>query len=380
MQRMKSGRRWSCEALGVAARMAVAASSRRRGSCGLAALTGVAVAEWAEARPRWGTYSVRAHTDLRQLIMDALMYDVLVFPCPEDDEDFDRWVEQKWDPELLALRVTQLGDYAVTIPWDRQLRELWLYQYNQLSEEQRGDPNAAYLLTAEQLADQSFITLMGQEDDRFNAVAMHPPQIHTAFAARDGRARAQAQDLELVAAFQRSWESVQLTGASDSADLRNLNFDWPSANGVRVHLPLAVPDDVSEDMFFRVLDTIGRDDFRVARRRLWSWENELPENLQPDEVMACLRALVDDYNKVLAREVKRTRLQMVFMLVPAVVGLGLDLMLAGFASKILEAGADLAIEGVKARFPTLEGAAVRASHHPASALSGMLSVVGPGHP
>jgi hypothetical protein len=333
-----------------------------------------------EARPRWGTYSVRAHTDLHQLIVDALMYDVLVFPCPEDDEDFDRWVRQGWDPELLALRVTQLGDYAVTMPWDRQLRELWRDRYDRLPEEQRRDPNTAYLLTAEQLADQSFITLMGPQDDRFNAVVMRPPQIHSAFAARDGRERAHTQDLELVAAFQRSWESVLFTGASDAADLGNLTFDWPSADGVRVRLPLAIPDDVSEDMFFRVLDTIGRDDFRIARRRLWSWENELSENLRPDEVLSCLKALVDDYNKVLDREIRRTRLQMVFMVVPIVVGLGLDLMLAGFAGKLLGAGAGLAIKGVKARFPTLEGTAVRASHHPASALAGMLSVVGPGQP
>jgi hypothetical protein len=133
-------------------------------------------------------------------------------------------------------------------------------------------------------------------------------------------------------------------------------------------------------MFFRVLDTIGRDDFRIARTRLWSWENELPENLRPDEVLSCLKALVDDYNRVLDREIRRTRLQMVFVVVPIVVGLGLDLMLDGFAGKLLGAGAGLAIEGVKARFPTLEGTAVRASHHPASALAGMLSVVGPGQP
>lgn len=336
--------------------------------------------QWTEARPRWGTYSVRSHTDLRQLIVDALMYDVLVFPCPEDDEDFDRWVHQKWDPELLALRVTQLGDYAVTIPWDRQLREQWQDRYNRLPEEVRRDPNAAYLLTAEQLADQSFITLMGEQDDRFNAVVMHPPQIHSAFATRDGRERAKTQDLELVAAFQRSWESVLFTGASDSADLGNLTFDWPSSDGVRVHLPLAMPEDASEDMFFRVLDTIGRDDFRIARRRLWSWEKDLPENPRPDEVLASLRALVNDYNRVLAQEIKRTRLQIVFMLVPTVAGLGLDLMLGGFGGKLLGAGVGLAIEGVKARFPRLEGDAVRASHHPASAIAGMLSVVGSGQP
>jgi len=47
-----------------------------------------------------GTYSVRAHTDLRQLIVDAYVRRPRL-PCPEDDEDFDRWVRQGWDPELL---------------------------------------------------------------------------------------------------------------------------------------------------------------------------------------------------------------------------------------------------------------------------------------
>lgn len=75
-------------------------------------------AKWPEARPRWGTYSVKAHQDLGPLITDLLLYEVLVFPCPDDQAEFDRWQRAGWDPELLALRVTQLGDHAVVIPWE----------------------------------------------------------------------------------------------------------------------------------------------------------------------------------------------------------------------------------------------------------------------
>jgi hypothetical protein len=125
-----------------------------------------------------GTYSVRAHTDLRQLLADALLYDVLVFPCPEDAADYIRWEAEGWDPELLALRITQLGDAAVTIPWDRQLRNIWAYKFKQLTEEQRQDPNIAYDLTSWQLSAHSVLTLMGQDDDRAMAVAQDPPQIH----------------------------------------------------------------------------------------------------------------------------------------------------------------------------------------------------------
>jgi hypothetical protein len=72
---------------------------------------------------------------------------------------------------LLALRITQLGDAAVTIPWDRQLRNIWAYKFKQLTEEQRQDPNIAHDLTSWQLSAHSVLTLMGQDDDRAMAVA-----------------------------------------------------------------------------------------------------------------------------------------------------------------------------------------------------------------
>ena len=40
------------------------------------------VGKWPEDRPRWGTYSVKAHQELERVIPDLLMYDVLVFSEP----------------------------------------------------------------------------------------------------------------------------------------------------------------------------------------------------------------------------------------------------------------------------------------------------------
>jgi len=53
----------------------------------------VGVAEWHQKwqEARWGTFSVKAHTELQRLITDLLLYDVLVFPCPSDDQDFEGW-------------------------------------------------------------------------------------------------------------------------------------------------------------------------------------------------------------------------------------------------------------------------------------------------
>jgi hypothetical protein len=84
----------------------------------------------------------------------------MTFPCPEDEDDFARWERNQWDPGLLALRVTQLGDHAATIPWDRTLRGVWKYRYDQLSDEQRENPAVGCNLTASQLAGRSFLTLM----------------------------------------------------------------------------------------------------------------------------------------------------------------------------------------------------------------------------
>jgi hypothetical protein len=332
--------------------------------------------KWPEARPRWGTYSVRAHTDLRQLIADALLYDVLVFPCPvADGADYSRWEAAGWDPDLLELRTIQLGDSAVTIPWDGQLREMWANKFKHLTEEQRQDPNIAYDLTSWQLATDSFHILMGQDDDRVMAVAQDPPRIHPRFAARDGRPRAQSEQLELVAAFQRSWEAVCFAGASEKAGLGAQRPDISDA-GARLRLLLAVPEDADEAMFHRTLDTIGDQDFQHAGRRLWSWEQDLPDNATPQVAHQLLEALVEDYNAAVRRQINQTRLKTVFLFVPVVAGLAVDaLATGGMAHAIAGAGTTVLINGVKVRFPFLKGAAARASHHPGSALDGMLSVV-----
>lgn len=329
----------------------------------------------AEARSRWGTYSVRAHTDLRQLIADALLYDVLVFPSPEDDADFERWQGAGWDPELLALRVTQLGDAAVTIPWDEGLRATWASKYEQLTEEQRKDPEAAYDVTSWELSTHSFVTLVGETDDRLAAVLRDPPQIHPSFAAPDGRLRARYEELELVAAFQRPWEALAFTGASQAADewTQPLHIPDPAA---RLRLRLAVPEDADEVMFHRTLDTIGDEDFRRARRRLWSWEQDLAANTEPRQAQLQLEALVEDYNAAVRRQIKQTRLKTVFFFVPIAAGMAIDMIATGgMVHAIAGAGASAVIERTKAHFPLLTGSAARASHLPGSALNGMLSVV-----
>jgi hypothetical protein len=96
----------------------------------------------------------------------------------------------------------------------------------------------------------------------------------------------------------------------------------------------------------------------------------------PQEAQRRLEALVRDYNAAVRRQINQTPLKTVFLFVPVGAGLAVDALATGGMTNIfVGADATVLIDGVKARFPFLKGAAARASHHPGSALHGMLSVV-----
>src|SRR5688500_16723599 len=118
------------------------------------------VAEWTPERPRWGTFSVRAHTDTRRLITDMLLYDVLVFPSPSDEHEVDRWNANGWNVELLSRRVVQLGDHAVVRPWDNNLRLLWKTKLKDATAANPGyGDDLAFDTTAQMMAELSFMDL-----------------------------------------------------------------------------------------------------------------------------------------------------------------------------------------------------------------------------
>lgn len=330
---------------------------------------------WPEGRPRWGTYSVKAHQELDRLITDVLIYDVLVFPCPDDDAEFDRWQREGWDPALLARRVTQLGDHAVVTPWDPALREGWQQNWWSLPAEDREDPEAPFALTAVMMADLPL--LMGQEDDRFGRVVLEQPRVHPAYEGFEGWSRARQEPLELVAAFQTQRDAWAITGSGGRHRLPTQALPGADGDGIRLRLQLQTLAGATEDTFLRAIDLVQDEDFQRARHRLWSWEQTLPPDSSPREATAGLEALVADYNAAVRRQHAETRATWAFLIVPALVGAALDAVTAGVAGVATGIGASIVFDRVKARFPILNGKAARASHHPGSAVDGMLAIAGP---
>jgi hypothetical protein len=332
--------------------------------------------KWPEARPRWGTFSVRSHKDLPQLITDVLLYDALVFPTPIDSEDFERWETAGWEPELLAKRITQLGDAAFATPWDKALRTIWSEDYERLVREFPNDATLAFDLSAAILSEQSFARLVGLEDDRVGRIATDPPEIYPAFAKRDVRAQMKVGDtqVELVAAFQSVRQARRITGAGGDDPIAPL---YPlSDEGTLLRLQLAVPEGIDEAAFCRALDLIGDDKFLVARRRLWSWEEHIASGkLDQESAQLAIDGLIRDYNAAVERHSKKTRLQTVFQLIPV----GLDCVIHGMTGGLVGAfcskGVHFAADQVKAKFPILSEAGAPVSHHPGSAVSRALSVI-----
>jgi hypothetical protein len=202
------------------------------------------VEQWTEARPRWGTFSVKSHLDLNALAMDLLLYDAVVFPTPSDEAEAQRWDEQGWDTELLARRVVQLGDLAYTAPWGQGLRRLWRDIFEERAREQRDNPTLAFDLTAALLANEFFLELVGRDDDRV-AQLQEPPELLPAFADRDVRKYTGTALAELVAAHQEIDQARRVYGITAKHDPEPPV--QPPNEGLGIRMKLMAPQAVEDE-------------------------------------------------------------------------------------------------------------------------------------
>jgi hypothetical protein len=304
--------------------------------------------------------------------MDLLLYDAVVFPTPSDEVEATRWDGNGWDTGLLARRVTQLGDLAYTAPWGRKLRDLWREIFDLRARENPNEPTLAFDLSAQLLANQFFAELVGQDDDRLKQLP-EPPELLPAFANRDVRKYSGRALAELVAAHQDIDQARRVYGITTERDRQP--FVPPPDSGLCVQLDLAAPEVVEdESMLFKVLKLVEDEDFRIARRRLWHWEEERAD-YTPQEAAFAVRQLVADYNEEVMRHLGRTRLRRVLYVVPLTLGVGVKLMMPGAAGVVAAAGVGVAVDLVKAKFPQLGEKGERLSHHPGSAVRGAMSVL-----
>ncbi len=87
----------------------------------------------------WGTFAVDDHTRDRAFVAEAVLFDRLVIPQPPegDEEQYRDWVNAGWRPELLKPTIDTLAEFAIPVPWNRDLRSQWGAEYARLSPAER---------------------------------------------------------------------------------------------------------------------------------------------------------------------------------------------------------------------------------------------------
>jgi hypothetical protein len=249
------------------------------------------------ARERWAAFSVKDHKDAAALVADVLLYDRLILPYPEDDEERAVWEseERQWDPALLDRRLEALGELAEPVPWNERKRR------------QFKDELSA--VRSKKALEQVKLDVSDMHDEIQKAL---PYQL-TRRMLKQGAARpsfAGAQPV-VVAAY-RSW-----------ADLRADYLLEPGPSSTEAALALlvgrrfAVPAD-DRDPEAVLVDAIAlakQSDFKKKRRALFEWEDQVfagRQPLSPEEALEELTAKAEDYNDYVRRAAKRVRVKLAF--------------------------------------------------------------------
>jgi hypothetical protein len=323
-------------------------------------------------RPRWATFSVKSHLDLDALTLDVLLYDALVFPTPYDTEEVKRWDAEKWDPTRLALRITQLGDLAYMTPWTSDMQILWQEEFERRKAERPDDPELAFSTTADILATQHFTNLVGPGDDRLKDLP-EPPKLFAAVEDRNVRKHTQGYAAELVAAYQDPEQARRRHRILSPDDPRGADRPWDT--GLALRFEAAAPEVGDDEGVFDAAVQLAHDkDFRIARRRLWAWEQDR-KDYDAKDIAFALEQLVTKYNEEVQRSFARTRKRAILYVVPLALGVALDLTTSGVTGTVAGLGLNISVDVVKAKFPELSKEAEPLSHHPGSAVARALAVL-----
>jgi hypothetical protein len=164
-----------------------------------------------------GTYSVRAPTDLRQLLADALLYDVLVVPMSRRRRGLHPMGSRGLGSRIAGAPHHPVGRRSSHHPLGQAASQ---HLGVQVHAAHRGAaPGSQHCPRPHVLAALRALRPYPHGTRRrpcHGRGAGHRRSTHA--AERDGRPRAQSEQLELVAAFQRPREAVCFAGASDTAD------------------------------------------------------------------------------------------------------------------------------------------------------------------
>lgn len=78
----------------------------------------------------WGTFSVADHLRRRPFVADVLLYDRLIVPVPDGEDEMARWRDRNRNPDLQRDLLGIVGDLGVPIPWSIERARQWARRYD----------------------------------------------------------------------------------------------------------------------------------------------------------------------------------------------------------------------------------------------------------
>jgi hypothetical protein len=308
----------------------------------------------------WGTFSIADHKRPRAFVADALLYDLLVIPVPEDD-DLETWDENGWRPEELRETLSILGkDLVRTVVWTQERKDQFTtrYRHQRRTNARQGadrlgmaaavEFDASNIRRAREMnpaVDPMYVTRVlladhasAQRDREF--IALSPDVYVEAFAAYPSYG---AFDAEIRTA------PVVPDEASRAENLAGV-FGWE----------FFVPEDSSmsdEDLLEEAVTLAGRKSFKEARGAFHQWRRELVEHgARAETARADMERIIGRYQEETARVRTKTRVLNGFTIVgglaslvasfvfPPIGAAGGFLTLASFGAEKLLPGAGVSAE------------------------------------
>jgi hypothetical protein len=232
------------------------------------------------ALERWGSLSVRDHNDIEALTANILLYDRLIVPVPEGDEERARWAAMEWNPDLLSRRIDQLGGMAVQKPWNAEREERYRNKLRELH-----DLNY----------DTKFVTL--------------PYQVSRMILAQEPVTLPEGvTHVETVLAYNSEAEIRRdfiLQRTADPASQLGLLF------GQKLAIPAGAD---AEDTFLRAMELSRDEEFRSNRRALYEWQHRVLERgYSPAHALEEMEQLISAYNGCVQRANRTVRFKLAFV-------------------------------------------------------------------
>lgn len=255
-------------------------------------------------KKRWGALSVKDHIDTAALAADVMLYDKLVIPTVsggEGSDEWKRWKDKGWKPDLLQERLTKLGTIAVTEEWGTEWKRKFDERKTLYSEVSKNIKDG-FMWTSWMLAEEL----------------------------------KKGQDVTIIPAFR-----------SVTALKEELIFDEEDYNDTNATLllgqSLSVPADADPEIALDKAIELSKDsEFQEKRTNLYRWQEEkIREGMPAEEIVEDMDQLIQKYNKCVEDASEHWRRKVVFTLIGSVLGV-----LGGITNPLSIGGAVLTLVGL----------------------------------